>query len=611
MKSLKIKSVWIIVLFLIQYSVIGQIIGSKPTVSIKTSIESESPMSNFNKEDVFKFRTLIEANLTAQAGIQLNISIRELVVTEVYYKSKYYSQIIGNNLPAILEKGDFKMGAEIIVKNKSGKWQSFTLPARSISTKPSGGVGYPTEFYEFSKDQKSKFINAFGEMSTDEFTRNISISSITIRGISYNFGADDFFSQVKLQMDEQIGGDARIESLKKDLSEIKGREGTNYEGQLKLLKELNELNPSPQYEEEIRSVEQMILDDKMNEKELEGNNESDSFDDVLKENNNSEKSSRKTQEELYNERIQKQQERNSQLQAASIGASSSFLYVLGGMIYENMGKVPNPKRIYGGNQMYLALNYGYSATSTPILFKSEMTRAQGPPTVLLDDLRTLTINFDFKIKFGYESDNFDAGIFYNFQPGASPVFDAFSFSDNYGLNVAFGTSKIKAFSTVRLGNYNISKTPRSDPEELGSGKIESAFQDLEIGLRYTFWDNSFNRNHLSISLINQSPSSKSLGLISRLTSGADERRMYGFFYDIKNKSEPSRVWEDYVIQGYSFNWTKEHSFEFFIRAFPEFPILGLLDRAYNNGTQDFADRTKAPMMLEIGFVRQFKIFSLK
>ena len=74
----------------------------------------------------------------------------------------------------------------------------------------------------------------------------------------------------------------------------------------------------------------------------------------------------------YEEMVRRNNERNQAAAASAAGASIGVLYLLGEVIYGNMGYSPGWEP-YFDNHFYFTTNFGYSVSSSPIIFNSIYT----------------------------------------------------------------------------------------------------------------------------------------------------------------------------------------------------------------------------------------------
>ncbi len=288
-------------------------------------------------------------------------------------------------------------------------------------------------------------------------------------------------------------------------------------------------------------------------------------------------------------------EQRRQAEATAATASIGVLFILGKWIYnDKMGRV-NPDFVYnkpenkGKLNLNMSVEWGYSMSYAPVLFASERTTMIGGndvSTKSLENKQIYTLNLDVNMKVGAEHDNFGGYAFLAPKVGFSPIFDGYQLSLlNYGARIYAGAKGIKAYGEYMGGERVFSKTD-NDPEEHGKGKIEMNFQKLEYGVRFTTKPNAdYKRSHISLGMIMERLVPGGLGTYIHPETGAM----------VNSGKSP---W----IQGYAFQWKKDHTFNFYATYYPEYIVAGNV--SYTNGAPSSELRsTPTGQFFELGFIR--------
>ena len=129
----------------------------------------------------------------------------------------------------------------------------------------------------------------------------------------------------------------------------------------------------------------------------------------------------------------------------------------------------------------------------------------------------------------------------------------------------------------------------SDVEENGSGDLDALSSEISYGLKFTFGgdkDDNYRRSHISIGAIKRQYD----------LSGTT------YFYDDDSKSVKNANINP--IEGYLFEWRKDHTFRLFARFYENFNYIGTVEgvKSVNSslsGTSSF---------FEIGFLRALDFF---
>lgn len=291
----------------------------------------------------------------------------------------------------------------------------------------------------------------------------------------------------------------------------------------------------------------------------------------------------------------KAERENQALAASSAATSSAFLYLLGGMIYGDMGVVA-PEKVYTGNNLYLGVDFGYSSSFTPMFFNSDyqtMSGGNSYSSQSIKDSYALTVNFDVNVKFGYEQEYVGGYAYYYPQFGFSPIFDTYSLSyKRFGGRAFGGINELKIYYDYTQGDRYMYKFDYLDPEESGDGELSHNYRRNEFGLRISYNSDAFIRNHIYLGLIYE--------YIMNYKSGAE------IYSQVQNIDEnlsgvlvPRNQHEDQIMTGYTFQWKKDQHFNFYVNLFPKYPFTGDLrygiESDFNDGNPGF--------FIELGYIR--------
>lgn len=308
-----------------------------------------------------------------------------------------------------------------------------------------------------------------------------------------------------------------------------------------------------------------------------------------------EQEARDQRQREYDTWKQNANEQRRQAEATAAASSVSLLFIIGTWIYnDKMGRV-NPDFVYNkpANKNKLNLNmsveWGYSMSYVPVLFASDRTTMINGNYVSsksLENQQLFTLNLDVNMKIGAEHDNYGGYVFLSPKAGFSPIFDGYQLSLlNYGGRVFAGAKNAKVYGEYMAGERVFSKTD-NDPEESGKGKTEMNFEKLEYGVRFTTKPNAdYKRSHISLGMIMERLKPGGLGAYIHPETGA----LVG-----SGKSP----W----IQGYAFQWKKDHTFNFYANYYPAYLVAGNV--SYNNGAPSSELRnTPTGAFFELGFIR--------
>jgi len=292
---------------------------------------------------------------------------------------------------------------------------------------------------------------------------------------------------------------------------------------------------------------------------------------------------RKRQE--YAQWKNQQNQKNAQAAAAAAATTVTLLAVLGREIYKNMGVVDFDQVYRDKPSFFASTEYGYSFLLHPIYFNSEV----------YDGVRTSNntdydfawpLNFDFKAKIGFESPYFGAYGFGGMGIGTSLLFHSFNFpSYQYGGQVHAGIPNAKFLFAYEAGGRALTNDYWLLVEESGSGFTDLTYGNIKYGARFSW--GSFTRSHLS------------LGVIYENVAGAND--------DIKVQRinvEGLDYTKTYYIPGYFIEYKKDHSFNFFLHFYPNYPFSGEVNYGYRGG-EDYDDGS---IYLYVGFLRSLDFY---
>lgn len=305
-----------------------------------------------------------------------------------------------------------------------------------------------------------------------------------------------------------------------------------------------------------------------------------------------EEEAKQERQKEYDEWKAKARAHNEQLQYASAAASASFLYFFGGIIYENMDDV-NPNHIYKsfekGVKFYSGTELGFSGTYMPLIFNSEYSSMFGGEYQIRNELISsaiITINLDLKYKLGIEHNNGSAHAYIAARAGSSPLFEAGHISPfNYGGNITAGIKWVKLYGDYSRGSRNLNNIAY-DPSELGAGRTYHEYTRLKYGLRIsTKPDSYYSRGHFTAGLIDET-----------ITVTNNVAYLHPENLNLVFQSKSPK------IQGYFFEYKKDHNFNIFINVFPEYVYSGEINSDSGRLSSDFID-TPSSVFVELGFIR--------
>lgn len=274
----------------------------------------------------------------------------------------------------------------------------------------------------------------------------------------------------------------------------------------------------------------------------------------------------------YQQWAQEQNRRNAQMGGAAAASAAGMLYLLGEVIYRNMGRF-EPESAYRPGQFngYARMHFGYSLLLQPAYFNSEQFDGVDY-TRQTEYTYVYPVNFDFSMALGFDHGHYGAEGFAQGGIGTSLLFDNFQFpSWTYGGMAYAGLPFLKGFLRYTGGGRNLSLNQWYLAEESGSGKSHVRSQSLEYGLRITW--GQFVRHHLR------------LGLVMSEVRPSESSEFDGDFRvqdlpELRSASQTNPLnlfkgWEDFYVPGYRISWRKDHHFQTFITFYPTYPYSGI------------------------------------
>jgi hypothetical protein len=289
---------------------------------------------------------------------------------------------------------------------------------------------------------------------------------------------------------------------------------------------------------------------------------------------------------------------------ASAGSTFGLMYILGGYIYNNMGKV-NPNLVYlrlpnkFSNLLYFNSSFGYSIVSSPILHPSQFsTYINGnsytpePELITTDSAYYLCLGGHAEI--GLASDFYSINGFVGGSFGIDPVLNGSQSNFFLGGGASLGIKSIKIYGKY-TNNFSDSKSKNfSGFDTEGQGSYSMPSTDLEYGLKFTLGgnpDDKYQRKHILIGLINRN---------IKIDLG-----LYHFNPDNHKVETDTRT----TTQGFNFEFRKDHSYTIFFKAFSEYPITGNLTN--KESKYKVSDANPSSSFLEFGFYRNIDAFFKK
>ncbi len=285
----------------------------------------------------------------------------------------------------------------------------------------------------------------------------------------------------------------------------------------------------------------------------------------------------------------RQQAVNDATQAGMVGI---LLFTLGQWIYnDKMGKAdPTYCFIRSKNeaQFGVGIDYGYSFSSYPLLFASNVSSMSGGVSTNKKEViakNPFVINFEPTLKMGAENNKYGGFGYATVKLGISPIFDASNLSFQFGGRIYGGINWAKFYIDYGRGSRKFTKSIK-DVEENGSGKSKTSISKFEYGVRFTVSPkDDLRRSHLYFGIISEkNKQDKNNGVVDPKTGTLS-------FTSLIPKNS-----------GFSIQWNKEHTFKVYTNIYPKFAFAGEVDASSGELASSFKT-TPAGTFIEFGFVR--------
>lgn len=296
-------------------------------------------------------------------------------------------------------------------------------------------------------------------------------------------------------------------------------------------------------------------------------------------------------------------------EAAATSSTASILLLLGGFIYKNMGRVPDPILVFepaiknkAKPRFFINGQFGYSYSSVPFLYLSKITSMSGGKTTTKYTYKGYEgsfINLGGSANVGFTSNYYSFYGNFGLIGGITPNFRGSYFGNSYGGGIALGTKPIKVYARYKKNDSAEYNLKSSDIEEENTIQTKLSSVEYEAGIQFTFGgkaSSDYKRTHLYVGLLQ-----KEIAL---------ENGMYGYeaIY-FPNQGIINRIGKA-TIKGYSFEFRKDHSGDFFVRYYPEHNYFGDVG-SYNSANGSLPAKLEYPTTsyLEIGFYRCIDFFN--
>lgn len=301
---------------------------------------------------------------------------------------------------------------------------------------------------------------------------------------------------------------------------------------------------------------------------------------------------RKRQE--YQQWAQQQTQQNAAAAAGAAAGAAGFAYLLGTIIYGGMGSLDPADAYTKDVSFYLGQEIGYSMYLQPMYFNSDVYNGVSSSTETQYDF-TFPFNLDYKLKMGMESEYVGFHGFGRLSVGMSPLISHFQFPGYaYGGQVYSGIPNAKAFFeySVESRTNNIDYWILAD--QSGYGRSVVNIQNIKYGLRFSW--GSYVRSHINLGMINEAVLPGDGSRVQRLPHLIPE----------SNTQPLGEFYESMYIPGYFLEYRKDHSFNFFIHVYPEYPFSGEVEYALDSKAG--SDYEKGFPFIWIGFHRAIDFY---
>lgn len=308
------------------------------------------------------------------------------------------------------------------------------------------------------------------------------------------------------------------------------------------------------------------------------------------------------QRQAYNDFMRQQNSRNEAAAAAGAMAGIGVLTILGKAIYGKMG-IFNPADAYepGAVNVKGSCQFGYSQLVQPMWFNSEYTNSFGTNTGL-DYTYAWPTCFGLALDLGLEHDYGGIEGYASLRGGSSIFITNYMVDYNYGFRAYAGLPNLQGYFEQGYGSRSLFMNDWITAEQNGSGESNMIWENIKYGLRVNW--GQFVRHHISLGVINEA-----VGGIN----GTSVQPLENFNPDydpnsngINNGTQPGELYETKFVQGYFLEWKKDHSFNFFLQVYPNYPFTG--DRNYPASESDQENNIDGGVLVNVGFVRSIDGF---
>lgn len=333
---------------------------------------------------------------------------------------------------------------------------------------------------------------------------------------------------------------------------------------------------------------------------------------------------RVARKQAYDKRVAAQNKRNVALASSAAASTAGILYMLGGFVYDNMGKpYPRSEQLYTGNGPIVGLDFGYTTGLIPYVFNSNLESYDGNrSTNKLESQAALgwTMNFKVQINLGYEYKYVGGYGFGAAELGISPIIASYAgLNYNYGARVFAGLDDVvpalqgfKFFAEYESGSrkhtgglFNINS------EETGDGYTHLQYQNIKFGIRYSWYKNSRTayRQHFYLGIIEEKIKTDDTGFYVQNLNENHE----SFLWGKENNSNPSfNIPSKGFYRGYMLEWKQDHKSSLYVKFYPNYAYTGYRsgDEVETKGgpLDDTLKSGEGGYLIQIGFVRSLDSF---
>lgn len=333
---------------------------------------------------------------------------------------------------------------------------------------------------------------------------------------------------------------------------------------------------------------------------------------------------RVARKQAYDKRVEAQNKRNLATASTAAASTAGLLYMLGGFIYDNMGKpYPRNEQLYIGNGPIVGLDFGYTTGLTPYVFNSNLESYDGNRTTnKLESQAALgwTMNFKVQINLGYEYKYVGGYGFGAAEIGISPVIASYTgLNYNYGGRVFAGLDDVvpalqglKLFAEYEAGSrkhtgglFNINS------EETGDGYTHLQYENIKLGIRYSWYKNSRTayRQHLYLGIIEEKIKTDDSGFYVQNLNENHESFLWG---KENNSNSSFNIPSKGFYRGYMLEWKRDHKSSLYVKFYPNYAYTGYRsgDEVETKGgpLDDTLKSGEGATLIQIGFVRSLDSF---